>query len=182
MTELKRVSTTTVRQMRDIYLEAFPRRERFSFKLLLKRFKQGKADFWCLMASGKPVGMAYILYEKRLAYLFYLAISSNERGHGYGTEAIEAIRKYYEGSRLFLAVETIDESAANYSQRVRRRDFYLRCGFSYLPCHIKEASVIFDAMSIGGSVSPDEYRALTHNWLGWPLRWIIDMRSWEQMA
>ena len=31
-------------------------------------------------------------------------------------------------------------------------------------------------MGVGGSVQPGEYKAMINRFLGWPLRWLIDMR------
>ena len=40
--------------------------------------------------------------------------------------------------------------------------------------------MVYDVMGIGGTVKPEEYKALIDKWLGWPLRWIIDMRFLDQ--
>ena len=178
--ELKAIDVSQEKQARRLYEEAFPKEERAPFRILIKRARQGKADFWCLTESGEWIGMAYILRGDALAYLFYLAIDKEKRGCGYGTMAIEALKKKYSSHRLFLALETLDKSAANYDQRVKRRDFYARCGLSPIPYRLKEASVIFDVMGIGGPVKPEEYKALADNWLGRPLRWIVDMRFLEK--
>ena len=121
--ELKATDASIEKQARRLYEEAFPREERAPFRLLLKRARQGKADFWSLTESDEWIGMAYILRGGDLAYLFYLAVAKDKRGCGYGTMAIEALKKQYYGCRLFLALETLDKSASNYDQRVKRRDF-----------------------------------------------------------
>ena len=178
--ELKAIDTTTEKQARYLYEEAFPKEERAPFRLLMKRARQRKGDFWSLTESGEWIGIAYILCGDNLAYLFYLAIDKDKRGRGYGKQAIEALITHYCPCRLFLALETLDKSAANYDQRVQRRDFYAHCGLTPIPYRLKEASVIYDVMGIGGTVKPEEYKALTDNWLGRPLRWFIDMRFLEK--
>lgn len=122
------------------------------------------------------IGFAYMICYDDPAYIFYLAVDKAKRGHGYGGQIIEALKAMYKGKRIFLAREQLDESADNYAQRVSRHDFYLRCGFEDLQCHIKEASVIYDVMGIGGNVTPDEYDALITSWLGKLLRKFVDMR------
>ncbi len=178
--ELKLIDPSNEKRAQRLYEEAFPREERAPFCLLRKRARQGRADFWSLTESGEWIGMAYILRGNDLAYLFYFAIDKEKRGRGYGTSTIEALKKQYRGCRLFLALETLDKAAANYDQRVKRRDFYARCGLTPIPYRLKEASVIFDVMGIGGTVRPEDYKMLTDKWLGWPLKWIIDMRFLEK--
>ena len=40
-----------------LYLSAFPREERKPFALILRMYKKGTTDVWCLMREGKFVGL-----------------------------------------------------------------------------------------------------------------------------
>ncbi|MBR6186374.1 MAG: GNAT family N-acetyltransferase [Clostridia bacterium] len=175
MMELKKADASAHRRIRRLYKEAFPREERAPYFFLKWRAKQDRADFFSLNAAGEWVGMAYVLRKGDLAYLFYLAIDRQKRGQGFGTQAIEALKKRYQGARFFLALEMLDQGADNYAQRVRRHDFYLHCGLVDLPYRIKEANVVFDIMGTGGKVEPEEYKALVDEWMGFRRR-LIDMR------
>ena len=174
--KLLKADAAAKKRLKKMYLEAFPAEERAPFWRLWRRAAQGHAEFWCLADGREPVGMAYIIRDQRLAYLFYLAIDRSMRGRGYGTAALDALRGKYAGSRLFLALEAPDLSAPNCAERVRRHEFYRRCGLEDLPHRIKEMSVVFNVMGIGGPVQPEEYRSLLDRWLGWPARLMIDMR------
>ena len=157
--ELVRMNNEAEPQTHKLYTEAFPSNERAPYWFLKKRARQNKADFWILSDKTKQVGMAYVLRQNGLAYLLYLAICDTMRGQGYGSQAIEAIRDQYADCRLFLALETLDRNAENFEQRRKRHDFYLRCGLTDLPYHIKELSVIYEIMGTGGIVEPEEYKA-----------------------
>lgn len=175
--QLKQTDRSLDDAVRQLYYEAFPADERQPYWLLRRRALQGRADSWSLVEEdGRWVGLAYVLRQDDLAYLNYLAIDPRARGQGCGTRAIGALRAHYAGCRLFLALEPPDPTADNYRQRVKRHDFYARCGLTDLPHRAKELSVIYDLMGTGGPVAPEEYRALTSRWLGWPMRWLIDMR------
>lgn len=167
-------------EIKRIYDSAFPAEEKAPFFLIMRKAKMRKAEFLTAYEDGEFVGFAYMVYYKDMAYLFYLAIDENKRGRGYGKKLIEAIKVRYAGKRIFLAREQLDKSAENYEQRVSRRNFYLRCGFSDLPCYIKEATVIYDAMGIGGNISVKDYDELITSWAGKMLRKIIDMRVIEK--
>lgn len=162
------------RRIRQLYKQAFPAAERAPFFLLKRRAAQGRADCWSLTEGSQWVGMAYVLRRQDLAYLFYFAIDGSSRGQGYGTKAIEALLEQYAGCRFFLALETLDEHAENYADRLRRHCFYLRRGLTDRPYRIKEASVTYDMMGTGGSVAPEEYKSLVDAWLGRPWKWLID--------
>ena len=177
--ELKRADKSDYKKMKALYLEAFPADERAPFWLMWRKAQKNKAEVYSLMDGEKWVGLAYVVCHGDLAYLFYLAIERESRGKGYGSKAIACLKKKYEGRRLFLALETLDEKAENYEQRVKRHDFYKRCGLSDLPYHLKEASVIYSIMGVGGAVQPEEYQAMFDEYLGRFLRRLIDMRFVE---
>lgn len=173
--ELVKADRDAMRRIRRLYREAFPADERFSFFLLRRRAMQGRADCWSLMEAGEWVGMAYVLREKDAAYLFYFAIEKNARGRGCGTRALAALKARYAGNRLFLALEKMDPHAENYAQRAKRRAFYQRCGFSALPYQLREKTVVYDLMGVGGPVTPAEYKSMMDAWLGWPLKKIVQV-------
>lgn len=160
--------------IKQLYNEAFPDDERAPFGLLMRKAK--KADFFAFYDGKKWLGLTYIVRHGRLAYIFYIAITPEQRGKGYGTAAMKALIEYYSGCRLFLALEQLDKSADNYDQRVKRHEFYKNCGLSELPYRIKEGNVIYDIMGVGGKVEPEEYRALIDNYLGWFMKRAVDMR------
>lgn len=162
------------RSIKRLYKQAFPPEERAPFAMLMR--KAVKADFFALYDNEKWLGLAYIVSRGKLAYIFYIAVTPEQRGKGYGTEAMKALIEYYKDCRLFLALEQLDKSADNYEQRVKRHEFYKHCGLSELPYKIKEGNVIYDIMGVGGKVEPEEYRELIENYLGWFMKRLVDMR------
>ena len=101
-----------------------------------------------------------------MAYVFYLAVEKEMRGRGLGTQAVRALIRAYEGKRLFLALERLDETAPNYAQRLSRHAFYERCGLRDLPHYIKEANVVYAIMGTGGPIRPEEYNAMMRAYAG----------------
>lgn len=167
-------------EIKRIYESAFPDDEKAPFFLIMHKVRTKKAEILAAYVDGEFIGFAYTVCYGDLAYLFYLAVDESKRGRGYGRKIIEAVKVRYSGRRIFLAREQLDESAENYSQRVSRRNFYVKCGFSDLPCCIKEATVVYDVMGIGGNVSAKEYDALITSWAGKILKKTVDMRIIEK--
>jgi len=153
-------------EVRALYLRAFPAEERPPFWMLKRRALQGRGELLAARQDGAFAGFAYVIGNERAAYLFYFAIADGQRGRGYGSTVLAALKERYAGKALFLARETLDEEAENYDQRVRRHAFYLRNGFCDLPLSIQEAGVTYDVMGVGGTPRPEDYESLMRAWAG----------------
>ena len=92
-----------------------------------------------------------------LVILLYLAISDAVRGKDTEVRSCRAVQKKYAGKRIILNIEEMDEQAANYAQRVKRKAFYQKNGFEILDYKVREISTTYDMMSCGGYVSKTEY-------------------------
>ncbi len=177
---LENYSAQDKKIMKKLYVSAFPVEERAPFFMVVSKAKKGSAELLTARKNGSFAGMVYMVCNEKLAYIFYLAVDEAQRGKGIGGEIIKALKERYKGRRIFLAREQLEESAENYSQRLSRRNFYLRCGFEDLPCSIKEGPVTYDVMGIGGNVSAAEYDELITGWCGKFLKKIIDMKIIER--
>ncbi len=173
------VSASDYKEIKELYKTAFPAAERAPYFMVKKKAKAGKGTLLIAKDKDAFVGFTYLLCYLDLVYIFYLAIDSSQRGKGYGSAILSALQKKYNGKKIFLAREQLDEKSNNYEQRVKRHVFYLQNGFEDLPCKIKEASVVYDVMGIGGAVSAAEYEALITDWTGKLVRKIVDMRIIE---
>lgn len=165
--------------VKDLYIKSFPAEERAPFWLMMKKTSMPIVDFWALYDDDNWVGIAYVIKNENIAYLFYLAICENERGKGYGHKSLEILKEKYKDYKFFLALEELDKNADNYEQRVKRHSFYESCGLSDMPHHIKEASVVYDIMGIGEPVTAEEYLSLMKKYLGRFLVKILDIRIVE---
>lgn len=177
---LKIADKGDIKSFKSLYFSAFPKNERQPFCLLKSRAKSGRGELHIARDGETFVGFAYVITYLDMAYLFYFAIDGELRGKGYGSEILTELKRIYEGKRLFLARETLDEGADNYDQRVKRHSFYLKNGFSDLPAKIEESSVVFDVMGIGGTVKAEEYGAMMTAFCGKIIRRIAGMRLIEE--
>ncbi len=166
------------RWIRRLYRDAFPPEERPPFFLLRLRAKEN-VDWWRIEARGELCGFFYALTDRDLAYVFFLAIDAGARGQGVGTAALRELLRIYAGKRVFLAIEQLDPAAKNYGERVRRKQFYQRCGLEEMHKRMQEGGVVYELLGTGGSVSDAEYQALIRQWLPRPLAKLIPMRILE---
>ena len=162
--------------IKKLYIDSFPANERAPFYMLKRRAKQRKADLWCIYDENLFVGMAYVVSYKNLSYLFYFAIEETLRGKHYGTRALKTIFRLYEKNKIFLALEDWKEDADNKEERLKRHDFYLRAGLKDIPYYLKEVNMTYMLMGRCDIVYPKEYKALIDNYLGFPKKYLLDMR------
>lgn len=163
------------KQIRHLYKAAFPLSERAPFFMLARKAKQRNVDWWGIFDDKTWIGFFYVLNGPDLTYVFYFAVSEKERGKGYGSHALAALKEKYKGNRIFLAIEEVVETAPNYMERVKRRQFYQKNGFEDLHAGLREGTVIYELLGIGGTVSKQEYKQLISRWLGTCLSKLVKM-------
>jgi len=115
-------------RIRCLYESAFPQYEKKPFSRILQMKKKGKTDLWYISHNGKFVGMASTVNSDDIIMIDYFAIERKLRGMGYGTLAIEALLSQYHDKGVFVEIEAVKDDAENADERIRRREFYRRCG------------------------------------------------------
>lgn len=130
MIYLSEMTLKEQKMVKKLYFDSFPKQERRPFWVLLKLRRKKFANLLVIHDedSKKPVGIAFFIVRGNLVLFDYYAMLPECRSKGYGSTAIEAIREYYKGKKIFGEVEAICEEAPNNDQRIRRLNFYLRNG------------------------------------------------------
>ncbi|ORX54335.1 hypothetical protein BCR36DRAFT_403397 [Piromyces finnis] len=162
------------KRIHDLYFEAFPPNERLTYWILQRRVKQERAEQWNLYDENQWVGWVYLikLKERDYIYIFYFAIHADFRGKGYGTKALKAILEHYKNYRIILCLEDWREDTPDKEIRIKRHNFYLKCGFQDLPYIQKEPKLSFATMRYGDSIKPKEFKEMIDTYMGWPLKYI----------
>ena len=171
------------RKFKKLYIKSFPAEERAPYLLLLNRAKKKKADMFAAVDENGDefMGILYMLSDEKIAYIFYLAVSEEKRGKGIGGEILSAMKEHYNGKRIFLARERIEKNSGNFAERIKRREFYIRNGFTdYHDRFIREGIVVYAFMGIGGAVSREEYETLITDWIGNFLRKTVRLEIIEE--
>lgn len=109
-------------EIEKLYLNSFPKEERFPFWILEECSKENNSDLYAIIDNDKFVGMCYIVNCVSAYYLMYLAVEPNLRNQNYGSRILKDLKEKYKV--LFLS---IDSPVDNIS--VRRKNFYLKNGF-----------------------------------------------------
>ena len=146
-------------QVYMLYLQAFPQAERKPFWMILKMYRKGTTDIWCLERKGCFEGIAVTINGTELILLDYFAVRKHSRGQGIGSAALGLLRDAYRGKGFFLEIESTLEAAPNLQQRLKRKQFYLSCGLEELGTRAKLFSVDMELLGNNCSLDYDAYKA-----------------------
>ena len=75
------------------------------------------------------VGILYTIENDDMLFVFYIAVNDIIQSKGYGSKLLQMLIEKYKNKPIALFVETLDPSADNYNQRVKRFAFYEKNGF-----------------------------------------------------
>ncbi len=118
------------RKIRELYEDAFPKIERLPYPMLMRYSLKKEIDMWGYYDGVRFIGFAYVMVLGDYAYLLYFATKKELRSKGYGTAIVKDLLKTYSDKSMVLDIEPVSDDADNNPQRIRRRDFYLKLGFS----------------------------------------------------
>lgn len=164
--ELKEVDVKQWVEIKEIYMEAFPERERKPFFTLKHSVKKGKAVLMVAMEGNQLLGFVVLIPYKDMVMVDYLAVSSKIRSKGTGSFIMKNVCRQYADKKIVLLIECLDDVAENKEQRAARRRFYLKNGFTSSDIFIEGAGGEMEILNYGGNISQGEYLALQEYALG----------------
>lgn len=143
-----------------LYRSAFPRAERKPFWMIVRMYRRGVTDIWCLTIGQKFAGLAMTINSSELVLLDYFAVKKPLRGRGLGTAALKKLNETYYGDRgFFLEVESTLIPAPDRQQRLRRKHFYLSAGLKELHTSALLFGVEMELLGSRCQLDFDRYRA-----------------------
>ena len=146
-------------QLYRLYMTAFPTSERKPVFMILKMYKKGVTDIWCLERDGKFVGLAITINGPHLILLDYFAVSAAHRSEGIGSAALPVLMEHYRDKGFFLEIESTTEDAPNQAQRLRRKAFYLSCGLRELGAKACLFGVNMELLGVRCQLDYDGYKS-----------------------
>ena len=163
-------------EIKEIYLEAFPRSERKPFFTIRHSVKTGKAQILTAEEDGVLKGFVIVIPYGSTVMVDYLAVSGKIRSHGTGSRIMQEVCRKFAGKKIVLLIEKPDDTAENKAQRIARRKFYFKCGFTSSNIFITGHSGDMEVLNFGGTVSLQEYMNLQHYALGNLLFWFSKIK------
>ncbi|MEM9809149.1 MAG: GNAT family N-acetyltransferase [Cyanobacteria bacterium P01_D01_bin.56] len=153
-------------KLESLYKEAFPKNERAPLWFLRHKAKQSNVAFNSLYDNESWIGLLYTVEYRDILLIVYFAIDASCRAGGYGTKVLTALRENHPNKRIVLNIEQIDKQADNNAQRVKRKRFYEKNGYTATGIIVEELGQPFEMLISGGSITPEETRQVYRSFLG----------------
>ena len=127
------------KDIKNLYLKAFPKNERFPFWILKHSRKKGKAKLNAIIDKDKFIGMNYMVNCDDSFYLMYFAINKELRNKNYGSNVLQDLSEKY--GTIFLSIEKPKNELSQ-----RRKNFYLKNGFYETKKYCTESGVEYEIL------------------------------------
>jgi len=150
----------------NLYSSAFPRQEQAPLALLINQTKKDTVKFFAFYDGDVFLGLTYTISFKDMTYLWYLAIQSDLRSKGYGSQIMRYLHELYPNNRIVLNLDIQDETAMDSEIRKKRKEFYIKNGYSSTGYLCTFHGNKLDVMSINGNVTFDEFSSIFKNYFG----------------
>jgi hypothetical protein len=150
----------------DLYKTAFTTSQNIPTWFLKFKLRKGKEGFNVIYADKTWIGLIYTTEHKDIVLVHFLAISESYRSGGYGSKAIDLMKVIHVGKRIVLNIEILDEQEINYQQRVKRKAFYQKNGFTSSGYIVKEPGEKLEMLIFGGNISKKEIEAMYKHLFG----------------
>ncbi|PAJ73418.1 GNAT family N-acetyltransferase [Pseudoalteromonas sp. NBT06-2] len=150
----------------DLYKKAFPEAQYIPTWFLRYKLRKGKMGFNILYAHDIWIGLIYITEYKDILFVQFLAIAESYRSAGYGSKVMDLLKGTHSEKRIVLNIEELDQQAKNYKQRVKRKAFYEKNGFSSSGYRVKEPGEQLEMLICGGNINKEEIEAMYEKLFG----------------
>ncbi|MEW6996080.1 GNAT family N-acetyltransferase [Colwelliaceae bacterium BS250] len=150
----------------ELYKEAFTTVRWVPSWMLRYMMRKGKTGFSVIYENDTWIGLIYITDYKDIIFVHFFAISQFRRSFGYGSKVIDSMRDKYCENRIVLNIEELEELSENYSQRLKRKSFYVKNGFSSSGYIVQEPGERLEMLILDGNISKEEIEAMYKSLFG----------------
>lgn len=142
------------KEIKSYYKKLFPVMERKPVYLIKRMYKKGFTKLLKIVLKEKIIGF-FIINEGKTGYaqMDYFAIFKEYQSQGYGTTALNLIKKKYENSKgIFIEIEKegLGKNEEENKMREKRAKFYERIGFEKLDFDVFLYGVIYTPYLLKG--------------------------------
>ncbi len=162
------------KDIKRIYFEAFPKKERMPFPMMVLMSKLWNTQFFGFYDGDIPCGFIYLASNSKIVFVMFLAVDKCLRSQGYGSCILQQLKNKYPDKKIIISIEPCDENARDIELRKRRKAFYLRNGYNETGYMIKLGGVVQEILILNGEFIKKEFRsffAFYSNGTMWPKIW-----------
>lgn len=160
--------------IKGIYVEAFPKKERMPFPIMVAMSKLWNTQFFGFYDGGTPCGLIYLVSIRKIVFVMFFAVDKRLRSKGYGSSILQQLKDKYPDKKIIISIEPCDDNAPDIALRKRRKSFYMRNGFIETGYMVKMNGVAQEIIITNGEFVKWEFRlflAFYSNGILWPKIW-----------
>ena len=161
-------------QVKHIYLDAFSKKERMPFAVMVAMSKLWNTQFWAFYDGDTLCGFVYLAHNRGMAFIMFLAVERALRSKGYGSTILQKLRTMYPDRTIVVSIEPCDDGAPDLAVRKRRKAFYGKNGYHETGYLMKLGGVVQEILVANGEFSEKEFRrffVFYSNGTVWPRIW-----------
>lgn len=171
--QIKKVKLRNI-DVKDIYIDSFPKKERMPFQMMVAMSKLWNTDFWAFYDKDTLCGFIYLAHNRKIVFVMFLAVDKTIRSNGYGSAILQEIQYKYPDKKIIISIEPCDKNAPDIELRVRRKGFYLRNGYRETGYRMELNGVVQEIIISNGEFDKKQFRtffAVYSNGTVWPKIW-----------
>ena len=145
--KIKKFSIKYFYQIKKIYQQSFPKKERFPFLILIFNILKGNSEMYILLNNKKVSSFIYVINYKGMSFILYLATNKKERSKGCGSYLLNFFTEKNKENNIFLNIEEINDNYKYNKVRKKRLEFYANNNFFLTDYLSMEEDSIFHILS-----------------------------------
>lgn len=169
--EKVRLSSTDIKH---IYFEAFPKKERMPFPMMVAMSKLWNTEFLGFYDGNTLCGFVYLAHNRKIVFVMFLAVDKRLRSKGYGSAILQNIQSKYPEKKIIISIEPCEKDAPDIELRTRRKDFYMRNRYQETGYMMKLNGIVQEIIISNGEFDKKQFRtffAAYSNGTMWPRIW-----------
>ena len=152
------VNRKNSKQVCKIYYDAFAKKDRMPFWMMRAMAKMKHTKLLAFYYGNELVGFVYMAVVYPLNFVMFLAVDVELRSQGYGGGMLNYIQAMYPDHKIIISIERCDDLAAeNRTERLRRKEFYLRNGFQETGFLVELGSETQEVIVKNGAFDGEEF-------------------------
>lgn len=151
-----RLNSTDIKR---IYFEAFPKKERMPFPMMVAMSKLWNTQFFSFYDGDVPCGFIYLASIGKIVFVMFFAVDKALRSKGYGSAILQDIKNKYPEKKIIVSIEPYEKNAHDIELRIRRKDFYMRNGYKETGYMMKLNGVVQEIIISNGTFVKREFRS-----------------------
>lgn len=149
-------------QIESLYERAFPENERRPLAPLFQD-KSGNSEVIAFYDDTLFCGFACLLTYLDISHIIYFSTEDALRGKGYGSAALTLMSEMKGKNRVIVDIEVEKNDVSNNEQRKKRKDFYLKNGYTESKIKYNWRHESYEILVYGGVLSKKDFNNFWKN-------------------